>query len=113
MIIVNSAEVMEQLDKNGSIYSDRPRLEMGGELVGYAKTLVLMPYNNRFRNFRRHVSRLIGSVGSMQKFYPMEELETRQFLKRVLANTEDLGANLRKSAMLFSLTVASAMLNSF
>ncbi|THU85007.1 cytochrome P450 [Dendrothele bispora CBS 962.96] len=98
MVIVNSAEIMEALDRKGSVYSDRPRLEMGGELVGYSKTLVLVPYGNRFRNYRRHVSKLIGSNTAMARFHPMEEYETHKFLKRVLANPsgEELGQNLRK-----------------
>ncbi len=28
---------MEDLDRRGTIYSDRPKLEMGGELVGYSQ----------------------------------------------------------------------------
>uniref|UniRef100_A0A0W0G830 Putative OrdA protein n=1 Tax=Moniliophthora roreri TaxID=221103 RepID=A0A0W0G830_MONRR len=32
MIIINSADIMAELDKKSAIYSDRPRLEMGGEL---------------------------------------------------------------------------------
>ncbi|KAF5338823.1 hypothetical protein D9758_012046 [Tetrapyrgos nigripes] len=100
MIIVNSTEVMEELDKKGSLYSDRPRLEMGGELVGYSKTLVLVPYGNRFRNYRRHVSKLIGSNNAMAQFMPMEELETHKFLKRVLAdpNPDELSQHLRKTS---------------
>jgi hypothetical protein len=35
MIIVNSVEVaIELLDKRGAIYSDRPIVQMGGEMVG-------------------------------------------------------------------------------
>ena len=48
MIIVNSAAIMEELDKKGAIYSDRPVLEMGGELLGYSQTLVFIRYGPRF-----------------------------------------------------------------
>lgn len=98
MIIVNSADIMEQLDRRGSIHSDRPRLEMGGELVGYSKTLVLVPYGTRFRNYRKHISKMIGSPGAMSKFQPMEEAETHMFLKRTTANPDPdlLSHNLRK-----------------
>ncbi|KAK7046001.1 hypothetical protein VNI00_006996 [Paramarasmius palmivorus] len=98
MIIINSADIMAELDKKSSVYSDRPRLEMGGELVGYSKTLVLVPYGDRFRNYRRHISRMIGSPKAVSKFYPMEESEMHKFLKRVAANPDELGQNLRKTS---------------
>ena len=47
-IIVNSAAIMAELDKKGAIYSDRPVLEMGSELVGYSETLILMRYGALF-----------------------------------------------------------------
>ncbi|KAG6915648.1 hypothetical protein DXG01_010612 [Tephrocybe rancida] len=98
MIIVNSAQVMAELDKQGSVYSDRPRLEMGGELLGYSDTLVLMPYGARFRTYRKHFSRHIGTPATMERHYPIVEYETRRFLKRTLVNAEDLSNNLRKVA---------------
>ncbi|KAJ3824541.1 cytochrome P450 [Lentinula raphanica] len=100
MIIVNSGEVMEQLDKRGSIHSDRPHLEMAGELVGYSKTLVLVPYGQRLRNYRRYVSRMIGSPSALSQFHPMIERETHMFLKRTAANpsSDVISHNLRKTS---------------
>ncbi|KAG6855686.1 hypothetical protein H0H87_012075 [Tephrocybe sp. NHM501043] len=98
MIIVNSAQIMTELDKQGSIYSDRPRLEMGGELVGYSETLVLLPYGARFRSYRKYFSRHFGTPSTMERHNPVVEYETRRFLKRTLANAENLNNNLRKLA---------------
>ncbi|KAJ3755986.1 cytochrome P450 [Lentinula raphanica] len=100
MIIVNSGEIMEQLDKRGSIHSDRPHLEMAGELVGYSKTLVLVPYGQRLRNYRRYVSRMIGSPSALSQFHPMIERETHMFLKRTAANpsSDVISHNLRKTS---------------
>jgi len=95
MIIVNSAAVMDELDKQGAVYSDRPVLEMGGELVGYTNTLVLLRYGPRFRTFRKHFSSIIGPV-------PLEDrkrtvaFHSHRFLKRVLASPDSLLAHLRK-----------------
>ena len=86
---------MEELDKKGAIYSNRPVLEMGGELVGYSQTLVLIPYGQRFRTYRKHFSRYLGAQ-PIQNLYPLVEHETRRFLKRTLAKQEDLLAHLRK-----------------
>ena len=96
MIIINSAAIMAELDKKGAIYSDRPVLEMGGELVGYSETLVLMRYGARFRTYRKYFSHYVGSPKPIQKLYPLIEHESRRFLKRTLAKPDDLMPHLRK-----------------
>ena len=96
MIIVNSAAIMAELDKKGAIYSDRPVLEMGGELVGYSNTLVLLRYGARFRTYRKYFSHYVGSPKPIQQLYPLIEHESRRFLKRTLAKPDDLMPHLRK-----------------
>ncbi len=96
MMIVNSANIMDEFDKAGSIYSDRPILQMGGNLVGYNDTLVLLSYGPRFRTYRRHFSRYIGPNKPVQSHHTLIEQETRRFLKAVLKNNEDLNKNVRK-----------------
>lgn len=96
MIIVNSATIMDELDKKGAIYSDRPVLEMGGEMVGYSQTLVLLAYGARFRAYRKHFSRYLGSPKPIQQLYPLVERESRRFLKRTLASHQDVLPHLRK-----------------
>jgi hypothetical protein len=96
MIIINSAAIMAELDKKGAIYSDRPVLEMGGELVGYSDTLVLLRYGARFRTYRKHFSHYVGSPKPIQQLYPLIEHESRRFLKRTLAKPDDLMPHLRK-----------------
>ncbi|KAE9404451.1 cytochrome P450 [Gymnopus androsaceus JB14] len=99
LIILNSAKVaVDLLDKRSSIYSDRPVLQMGGELVGWKNTLVLLPYSDRFKRYRRLFHNLIGSQATMRQYFPAEELETKKFLRRVLAEPEELQAHVRKTA---------------
>ncbi|KAJ3502046.1 hypothetical protein NLJ89_g9063 [Agrocybe chaxingu] len=99
MIILNSAEVaIDMLDKKSSIYSDRPVMQMGGELVGWKNTLVLTPYGDRLRNYRRLFHQCIGSPASMSEFHPVEEKETHRFLKNVLARPEHLADHVRRTA---------------
>lgn len=98
LVIINSADVMEELDKKGAIYSDRPRLEMGGELVGYNETLVLIPYGPRFRTYRKHFARYLGNSGPIEKLHPLVETETRRFLKLTLKGDCDLMSCLRTLA---------------
>ena len=86
------------LDKKSSIYSDRPVLQMGGELVGWKNTTVLLPYGDRFRSSRRLFHRSIGSPAAMDQFLPMEEFETHRFLQRILKEPENLPEHIRKWA---------------
>lgn len=97
MIILNSAEAASaMLDKKSSLYSDRPILQMGGELVGWKNTLVLVPYGERFRNYRRLFHQVIGTQSAMSNFYPIEEKEARNFLKQVLADPDALAKHVRR-----------------
>lgn len=96
MIILNSADIMDEFDKRGAIYSDRPVLPMGGGLVGYDQALVLLRYGPRFRTYRKHFSRYIGPNKPIQSLQPMIEHETRKFLRRTLEDHEKLEGHLRK-----------------
>ena len=84
------------LDKKSPIYSDRPVLEMGGNLVGWKNTLVLLPYGDRLRRYRRFFHGVIGTRTLMKRFFPIEEAETHGFLRRVLAKPADLAAHVRQ-----------------
>ncbi|ESK88635.1 cytochrome p450 [Moniliophthora roreri MCA 2997] len=98
-IILNSSKLaVDMLDKQGAIYSDRPVIPMGGELVGWKNTLVLVPYSQRFRNYRRLAHQLFGNAQLMKGFHPIEELETHRFLKRLLAKPDAFQDHIRKTA---------------
>jgi hypothetical protein len=97
MVIINSAKTaVELLERKSSIYSDRPVMQMAGELIGWKNSLPLLPYGERFRKYRKHLHQLIGNVPSASLFYPVEELETHRFLKRVAETPDDLAAHIRK-----------------
>ncbi|KAF8209216.1 cytochrome P450 [Mycena galopus ATCC 62051] len=98
IVIINSASVMAEVDSKGVAFSTRPRLPMGGELVGYDQTLVLMPYGPRFRTFRKYFAKLIGTPNVIRPFVPLVEAETHRFLKRLLLNpnADSISAHLRK-----------------
>ncbi|KAJ7480162.1 cytochrome P450 [Mycena galericulata] len=99
LTIINSSQVaMDLLDKKSSMYSDRPIVPMGGELVGWKNTLVFTPYGDRFRNYRRLAHSLFGSKSTMANFEPLEEIETHRFVKRLLANPDGFQDHIRKTA---------------
>ena len=97
MVVLNSAKhAIALLDKRSNIYSDRPVLMMGGEIVGWKYTLGLTPYGQRFREYRRFIAKLIGGRTQMQDHLPLGEHETRRFLKRVLKDPEHVADHIRK-----------------
>lgn len=99
IIIINSVQIaMEMLDKKSAIYSDRPVLMMGGEIVGWKWTLALTPYGDRFREYRKMLHGLMGTRTHVERFHGIMELETHRFLRRILENPEDLQDHIRKTA---------------
>ncbi|KAJ3709804.1 cytochrome P450 [Lentinula guzmanii] len=99
LIILNSASIAkDMLEKNSAIYSDRPVIPMGGELCGWKNTLVLTPYGERFRNYRRLAHQLFGNAATMKSFHPVEELETHRFLKQLLSRPAEFSDHIRKTA---------------
>ena len=100
-IILNSAKIAaDMLDKKSSIYSDRPTLQMAGELVGWKNALILLPYGDRFRRYRRFFHSVIGSNALMRPYRPMQEMQTRQFLRKVLKDPEQLQEHLRQYVLI-------------
>jgi hypothetical protein len=99
MIVLNSVKTtMEMLDKKSSVYSDRPVLPMSGELVGWKHALVLLPYGDRFREYRKNIHRAIGSRAALNLHHPILWIETHRFLKRVLAKPDQLQSHVKQYA---------------
>ena len=96
-VIINNIDIaVDILNKRSTSYSDRPVLQMGGELCGWKHTLVLQQYDDRFRRYRKMFHRLIGSPSIVKQFLPIEEHETRNFLRRVLEKPQDLAEHVRQ-----------------
>ncbi|KAG1741078.1 cytochrome P450 [Suillus lakei] len=99
IIVLNSVKkAMELLDKKSSLYSDRPVLQMSGELVGWKHSLGLLSCGDCFRWYRKQIHRVIGNRAAVDVYNPIEEIETRRFLKRVFAKPEQLQAHIRHTA---------------
>ena len=75
-------------------------MQMGGELVGWKNTLVLLPYGDRFRNFRKLFHNTIGSQAAATRFHPVQEVESKHFLKRLLDAPDELASHIRRSVRL-------------
>jgi cytochrome P450 len=97
IVILNSAKTAsDMLDKKSSIYSDRPVLQMSGELVGWKNSLVMLPYGDRHRRFRKLFHNLVGTPNIVKQYRPAQEREVRRFLKWILESPEKLQQHIRK-----------------
>ena len=97
MIILNSSKAaVDLLEKRSAIYSNRPILMMGGEIIGWNQTLALNQCGPRFREYRKFIGRLIGTRASTEQFAPLMERETAKFLARVTADPDSLVHQIRK-----------------
>ncbi|KAG2072078.1 cytochrome P450 [Suillus decipiens] len=99
IIVLNSVKhAVDMLDKKGTVYSDRPVLPMASELVGWKHVMGLLPYGDRFRQYRKNIHKIMGNRAALHVYHPIEEIETRRFLKRVFLNPEQLQAHVRHTA---------------
>ncbi|KAK0501173.1 cytochrome P450 [Armillaria luteobubalina] len=90
MVVINSVQTaISMLDKKGAIYSNRPIMALGGELIGWKNSFVLMRYSSRFRDSRRRVHQIFGTNAAFKQFLPIVELEAHRFLKRISTKPDD------------------------
>ena len=107
MVILNSAQTAgELLDRKSSIYSDRPRMVMIGEMVGWTRIVSLHNYGPRFRETRRLLSQMLGSREKVANLAPLLEAEEHRFLLRVMRDPASLVAQVRKYVALFCVECA-------
>ncbi|KAL0578229.1 hypothetical protein V5O48_003766 [Marasmius crinis-equi] len=86
IIVLNDAtDVFGMLDKKGKQYSNRPRLVMAGELVGWDQGPALAQSGKRLYELRRLMARAIGTRSKIDTSYGhIIQGATRQYLKDVL-----------------------------
>ncbi|KAJ7607937.1 cytochrome P450 [Roridomyces roridus] len=98
IVILSSKDAaMDLLEKRSAIYSDRPRLPMVNELMGWDFNFTMQKYGEHWRAHRR----LFHSVFHEQaakKFLPAQLSATHQLLRRMLHTPEDFVAHLRHMA---------------
>ncbi|KAF7366944.1 hypothetical protein MSAN_00953100 [Mycena sanguinolenta] len=107
MIILSSAEaVNDLLEKRGSIYSDRARMPMVNELMGWDFALAFMKYGDHWRAHRRLFHEVFNPVAA-QKFHPKEREAANELLHNFLERPDhDLLIHLRHMAAKIIMSIA-------
>ncbi|KAJ7181302.1 cytochrome P450 [Mycena crocata] len=91
------------LDRRSSLYSDRPRLPMLNELMGWGDFgLGFMKYGTRAS--RKLFHETMG-VGAAKQFYPQERAATQELLRRLLHEPGDVMEHFRHMAAVLIMNV--------
>ena len=91
IIIVNDPEVaLDLLEKRSGTYSDRPSLTFAGEMIGWKYVLGLAKYGDLMRIQRKHFHHIIGTLKLVENFWPLQDLEAKRFVKRIIAEPDKL-----------------------
>jgi hypothetical protein len=100
ILVINSPEAARDLlVERGAQNSDRPRMILMGEIVGWEDSPLICTYNHpQFKTYRRMMLNTVGSRTAVDKYVSMEEHEAHRFLRRVIDEPERLLFFIRKSA---------------
>ncbi|KAJ7292764.1 cytochrome P450 [Mycena rebaudengoi] len=88
IIVLNEVKhATAMLDNRSRIYSNRPTLIMGGELVGWDKGPALIQFGKRWLDYRRLMAQFLGTRSRVDAAYgPILEKCNQEFLRSVLRN---------------------------
>ncbi|KAI0637681.1 cytochrome P450 [Trametes polyzona] len=105
LLFVNTYEAaIELLEKKGSIYSDKPRLVMAGELCGCENMVAFTRYGEKSRRQRRLMQKALGQA-AIPNYYPLLEAETQALLKRILEDPVNYEVHIRRYGGTLTLSV--------
>ena len=100
MIVINDLKTARELmDKRGAIYSDRPRLVLFCEMMGWDKILAFLPYGDKFRKHRRMMQQHFNSQ-AVVGFRPLQRVELYTLLDNLLKSPENFAHHFHRFAPL-------------
>ncbi|KAF7350121.1 Cytochrome P450 [Mycena venus] len=106
VIVLSSLRASEALlEKRSSIYSDRARLPMLMELMGWDFNVAMMKYGDEWRAHRRLFNQRFTAKASLQ-YRPQQLAATHELLRRFLHAPDDFMAHFRQWASEIIMSVA-------
>ncbi|KAK7044238.1 hypothetical protein VNI00_007960 [Paramarasmius palmivorus] len=95
ILVLNSqTAVLELLERRSTIYSDRPRLVMAGELMGYNDCVPLLTHGDRHRESRKLLAEYLSPRKIAQSSAALEE-KIRRFLLLLLESPDKFSQHTR------------------
>ncbi|PCH44159.1 cytochrome P450 [Wolfiporia cocos MD-104 SS10] len=90
LVVINSTNIAKDLlDKRSSIYSNRPRTTMAGELCGYGEVSGFRQHDDIWKRQRRMMSHALNQ-SSLSDHYAIQEIEAQRLVLNVLNNPDSL-----------------------
>ncbi|KAF7331139.1 hypothetical protein MSAN_02443500 [Mycena sanguinolenta] len=98
IVVLSSMEAVKELfEKRSTLYSDRPRLPMLGELMGWDFATPFMKYGDRWRSHRK-LFHGVFNAGAVEQFQLQELAATHELLRRLLRGPTDIMEDFRNLA---------------
>nr|F1SY62.1 RecName: Full=Cytochrome P450 monooxygenase 58 [Postia placenta Mad-698-R]BAK09406.1 cytochrome P450 [Postia placenta] len=106
VVVLNSHEVVgDLLERKSTIYSDRPRFIMAGEILTGGMLIVFTGYGKVWRKLRRAGQEGLN-VRASEKYQPLQESEARLLTTNMLREPAEWDAHLQRAA---ASSIASAV----
>ncbi|KAG6899211.1 hypothetical protein C0993_012226 [Termitomyces sp. T159_Od127] len=97
LIIINDLKTaIDLLDIKSFIYSNRPTFPFAGEFIGWNRQMILSQYDDRFRLMRKYVKAYIGTKSAIEAHHPVQDIEIKYFLARILEEPHSVITNIRR-----------------
>ncbi|EIM80787.1 cytochrome P450 [Stereum hirsutum FP-91666 SS1] len=107
MIMLNThTAVNDLLEARSSIYSDRPRTQMYGELIGRKWNVFNISFDNPRHKIYRKLLRTGLNPRAIQGYRPLMERESMVFLRGLLEKPEEFASHARRNAGAVILQIA-------
>ena len=87
------------MDKKGVLYSDRPTLVMGGQIVGWDEGPALSPFCDRWSEYRRYIGAFMGSKAKVEGFNHVLQAEVHSYLKLILDDPKNWVEHTRRCVL--------------
>ncbi|KAI8992776.1 cytochrome P450 [Trametes punicea] len=100
LLVLNSLHAAQDLlEKRSSKYSDRPRLVLLSELMGWDNVITHMPYGDRFRKHRRWMQDGLQSKDILFGYRSIQRRETYTLLAGLIESPADFASHVHRWAV--------------
>lgn len=106
IVVLNSYNAASDLlEKRSSIYSNRPKLIMATEIMGWKNSMFFKQYDDTWRAGRRLLHEQFNS-GVVSRFRPQQTALSNRILLRLLESPADFSTHIRSAMGAFSMSLA-------
>jgi hypothetical protein len=96
MVILGSlGATRDLLEKESIKYSNRPKSIVGGEIIGYEKTLPMLSYNEKMKQIRRMFTKAVGTRALLEDFMPLMSRTVQDYVLNLVTTPEKFVEHIR------------------